>query len=92
MGWPGLNQHHVAGNQACSIGATSGVGLGVENNRTVAICGVAEDLVELDRKPVQMTDMQRAKVRMERVVQKGIVNGEVHRAVLLAPRRGWLSP
>lgn len=56
---------------------TPRVGGAVEYNGTVLVLLGAEDIVELNGKAVQVTDVQRAKVMVESVVEKDVVNGEV---------------
>lgn len=43
--------------------------------------------MELDSKPVQVADVQGAKVVVERVVQKGVVDGEVAGRVFVGDQR-----
>jgi hypothetical protein len=40
--------------------------------------------MEMNRKPVQMAYMEWAKVCMEGIVEKGIIDGEIHGASLFA--------
>lgn len=42
--------------------------------------------MEMDREAVEMTNVQRTKIRMERVIQKGVVHGKIYGAPSLAGR------
>jgi hypothetical protein len=92
VGWPGLNQDHVACHNAGSICAATGIGLAVENNRAVAVGRISQDLVEKHSEAVEMADVQRTEVGMECVVEKGVVNSEVDRGSTLGSRCSWLGP
>lgn len=92
VGWPRLNQDHVACHNASSICAATGISLAVENNRAVAVGRISEDLVEKHSEAVEMADVQRTEVGMECVVEKGIVNGEVDGGSTLGSRCSWLGP
>lgn len=54
---PGLDEDHVAGNQAGRIGTASCIRLRVEYHCTVTVLRLPEDLVELDRKTIQVTNV-----------------------------------
>lgn len=56
---------------------TSRISETVENNGSISVLFGTQNVVELDGKPVQVTDVQRAKVVVERVVQKSVIDGEV---------------
>jgi hypothetical protein len=73
-----LDENHVASDQAGRIRATSRVRPAVEHDGAVAVLRIAEDLVEENGKPVQMTNVKRAKIRVESVVEEGVVYREVH--------------
>lgn len=79
---PGLDEHHVAGNQAGSIRPAPGIRSTPKYNCSVIVGWIAKDLMELNGKSVEVSDVKRAKVVVECVVQKGIVNSEVD----------WLRP
>lgn len=59
----------------------------VEDNGSVSVLLGAQDIVELDSEAVQVANVQRAKVVVERVVQKSVVNGEVARWVSVGHQR-----
>jgi hypothetical protein len=92
VGWPGLDENHVAGHEASGVCAASRIGLTVEDNRAITVGGVSEDLVEKDCESVQVTNVERAEIRMECIVEKGIVNSEVDGRSALGRRGGGLSP
>jgi len=75
---PCLNQHHVARYQACSICSTPWICPAPEYDSSIIVGWIAQDLVEDDGKPVQVTDVQRTEVGMERIVEEGVIDGEVH--------------
>lgn len=84
MRWPGLDENHVASDQASSIGTASRVRLAVKHYRTITVCGVPKDLVEMHRKAVEVTNVVRAKVCMKCIVEQGILYRKVHGAAALA--------
>ena len=77
MRWPSLDEHHIARYQAGSIGTTSCICSAPENNRSIIVCWITKDLVELHREPVEMVDVQWAEVVVKGIVQEGIIDGEV---------------
>jgi len=79
-----LDQNHVASNQACSICTTLRVGLAVEHHRPVTVCRVPENLVEVNRKAIEVTNVVRAKIRMESIIEQAILHCEIDRAASLA--------
>lgn len=79
MGWPSLDQHHIACDETCSICPTSCICATPEDDCAITVGWITEDLVELHGKAVQVTDMQWAEVVVKSVVQKGVINGEVDR-------------
>lgn len=89
---PGLDQNHVTCHEACCIGAATCIGLAVENHRPITVTRIAEDLMEENSEPIQMTDVERPEIGVEGVVQKGVVNREVHRRSPLGGGRGRLGP
>jgi hypothetical protein len=50
-----------------------------EDDCAVFICGIAQNLVQLYCEAVQVTNVQRAKVAMEGIVEQRLVDAEVHR-------------
>ena len=66
---PGLNQNHVASNQACGIRTTPRVCLAVKDHRSVTIGGVSQDLMEMDRKAVEVTNVIGTEIRMKSIVE-----------------------
>ena len=58
---------------------TSGVSSAPEDNGPITVLLSTEDLVELNRKAVQVANVQRPKVVVEGIVEQGVVNGEVAR-------------
>jgi hypothetical protein len=87
-----LDENHVAGHKAGGVCAASRIGLTVEDHRAITVGGVSEDLVEKDGESVQVTNVERAEIRMERIVEKGIVNSKVNRRSALGRRGSGLSP
>lgn len=83
MWWPRLDQDHVAGHQTRGVCSTAGIWLAPEHHWAILVLGIAEDLMKLDRKLVQVADMQRTKVRVECVIYQGIVDSKVYRSLLL---------
>lgn len=69
---------------------TSRVSSAPENNGAVLVLLCAQDVMELDGESVEMADVQRAKIMVESVVQKSIVDGEIAwlRSVRLGGERG----
>lgn len=92
VGRPGLDENHVASHEASGICAASCIGLAVEDNRAIAVGGVSEDLMEKDCKSVQVTNVEGTKVRMEGIIEEGIINSEVDGRSALARRGSGLSP
>lgn len=84
MGWPRLDQDHVASNQAGRVCTASGICPRVEDYCAVIIRGVAEQVMEVDGKAVQMADVEGPEVCVERVVKEGVIDGEIDRAAFLA--------
>lgn len=62
---------------------TPRVRIAPEYYTTILVLLVAQDLVQLHGEAVQMANVQRAKVTVEGVVEESLVNGEVHRRVVL---------
>lgn len=79
-----MDQNHVASNQAGGICTALRVGLAVEHNRPVTVCGVPKNLMEVNRKAIEVTNVVRAKIRMESIVEQGILHCEIDRAASLA--------
>ena len=77
---PRLNKNHIAGDQTGGIGTTPGILPAVQNDRPVAIRRIPQDFVKVDGKSIQMTNMERTKIRMEGVVEECIVNREIYRS------------
>lgn len=50
-----------------------------EHDSFAFILGIAENLVQVDGKAVQVSNVKRTKVGVECIVEKGVVNGEIHR-------------
>lgn len=67
-----------------SVRLTSGVSSAPENNWAVLVFLSTKDVVELDGKAVKVSDVQRAKVVVECIVEESIVNGEVARGLCVA--------
>lgn len=65
---------------------TPWIGSAPEDNGSIFILLGTENLVELERESVQVTDVEWAKVMVEVVVQKGVIDSEVVR--LLVGRLG----
>lgn len=59
------------------MGLTSRIGSAPKDDRAVLVLLGTEDLVELKGEPVQVTDVEWAKVMVEVVVEEGVINGEV---------------
>lgn len=57
---------------------TSRVGAAPENNCAILVGGIPQDLVQLHGKSVEVSNVQRTKIAMERIVQQGLVDAEVH--------------
>ncbi len=74
---PRLDQDHVASDQTGSIGPAPRIGSTPKHHCSIIVCWVTQDLVKLNGEAVEVADMQRSKVGMEGVVEKGVVNGEV---------------
>lgn len=87
-----MDENHVAGHEASGVCAASRIGLTIEDHRAITVGGVSENLVEKDCESVQVTNVERAEIGMERVVEKGIVNSEVDWRSALGRRGGGLSP
>lgn len=66
---------------------TPWVGPTPEHDRTVLVLLSTQNLMKLEGKSVQVTDVERAKVVVEVVVEQGVINGEVVRL----PVAGQLS-
>lgn len=58
---------------------TSGVSSAPEDDGAILVLLGTEDIVELQGEAVQVTDVQRAEVVVESVVEEGVVDGEVVR-------------
>lgn len=82
-----MDQDHVARNQASSIGPTSSIGLTPEDHRPIVVRRVTQYLMEVDSETVQVADVQRAKIGMEGVIKKRVVNGKIYGGLILGPRR-----
>jgi hypothetical protein len=87
-----LDKNHIAGHEASGVCAASRIGFTVEDNRAVTVGGVSEDLMEKDCESVQVTNVERAEIRMESIVEKGIVNSEVDGRSALGRRGSGLCP
>lgn len=74
----GERTHHIARQQAACISPRTAIGPAPKHNDTALVLRVAQDIVQRHGEAVQMTDVQRAKIVVERVVQQGIIDGEVH--------------
>ena len=83
MGRPRLDQDHVASHQTGGVCTASRIGLAPEYYYAIAICGVSEDFVEMNCESIQMANVQWAKVGVESIIEKGVVNGEVHGSLTL---------
>ena len=66
---PGLNQNHVASNQACGIRTTPRVCLAVKDNGPVTIGGVSQNLMEMNREAVEVTNVIGTEIRMKSIVE-----------------------
>lgn len=88
MGGPSLNQNHVARDHASGIGSAPRISPAPEYHRLVIVGWVAENFMKLYCEPVQVTNVQRAKVGMEGIVEQCVINREVDR-VRAASRRSW---
>lgn len=75
-----MDEDHVASNKTCGIGTTPSVRLRVEHHWAITVGRVAQNLMEMDRKPVQMTYVEWTEVCMERVIKQGIIDREIHGA------------
>lgn len=53
---------------------------------SVLVFPVAENFVQLHREAVQMSNVQRSEVAVERIVDERLINAEVHRRLRLARR------
>lgn len=62
-----------------------------ENNRSVLVLLRPENLVELQRKTVEVSNVKRAKVVVEGIVQESVIYGEVERLLPRACLR-WSWP
>lgn len=83
------------GEHAKGKGLTPGIGSAPEHDWSVLVLLGTEDLVELEGKAVEMTDVKRTKVVMEIVVKEGVIDGEVVRLLvcgLLDGLRTMASP
>lgn len=58
---------------------TSRVGVAPENDSSLLVRRIAQNLVQLHSKTVEVADVQRPEIRMEGIVQKGLVDCEVYR-------------
>jgi hypothetical protein len=58
---------------------TPSICLAPENNRLVLVFGRTENIMELDSKPIEMTDVQWSEVVVEGIVQQAVIDGEVVR-------------
>lgn len=74
---PGLNEHHIASYDACNVCSASRVRFGPQNHWTIGIFWVSQDLMKVYRESVQVSDMERAKVCMERIVQEQPIDIEI---------------
>lgn len=74
----GERTHHIARQQAASISPRAAIGPAPKHNNTALVFWVAQDIVQRHGEAVQMANVQRAKIMVERVVQKGVIDGEVH--------------
>jgi hypothetical protein len=79
MRGPRLDHDHVACNETCGICAAARIGFAVENNWTIAVGWVTKNFVEENSEAVQVTDVEWAEISMESIVQKSVINSEVHR-------------
>lgn len=61
---------------------TSRISVTPEYHGSVLVVGVSKHFVKLNGKAVQMTDVERAKVGVEGIVEQGVVDGEVEWWVL----------
>lgn len=69
MWWPGLDKDHVASDQASSIGTTPRVWFAVEDHGAVTVLGITKNLMEVDSKSIQVSNVEWTKIRMEGVVK-----------------------
>lgn len=58
---------------------TPWIGPAPEDYRAVLILLGTQNLMKLERKPVQVADVERAEVMVEVVVEEDVINGEVVR-------------
>ena len=75
---PGLDEDHVASHEACGIRAATRVRFTVKYHCTIAVFGIAQDLMEENGKSVQVPDVKRAKIRVESVVEEGVIHRKIH--------------
>jgi hypothetical protein len=62
-----------------------------EDDCPVLVGRIAQDLVQLDREAVQVTNVKRTKVAMEGIVEQRLVDAEVHGWVCFGPGCGRTS-
>lgn len=84
---PRLDQNHVACDETRAVGTAPRVCFAVKHHSTIPICRISQNLMEVNCKSVQMSNVERTEVGMEGVVQQGIVDREVHRTALFGWRR-----
>lgn len=76
VGWPGLDQDHVACNETGGIRTTPRISLAIEDNRTVTVGGVPKNLVEKHSETIQVADVQRTEICVKGIVEESIINRE----------------
>jgi hypothetical protein len=67
---------------------TPRVGVAPKDDWSALILGVSKHLVQQDGEAVEVTNVQRAKVGVEGIVEQVLVDGEIDRG---ERRRGWGS-
>jgi hypothetical protein len=82
-----LDHHHVACHQASSIGPTPRICSAPEYNCSVVVGWVAEDVMEVNSKPVEMTDVQWTEIGVEGIVEERVIDSEVDWRFVLGPTR-----
>lgn len=84
--------HHIACQQAAGISPRAAIWPAPKHNNAALVFRVAENVVQRHGKTVQVANVKWAEIVVERVVQQGIIDGEVHGLQARRVYNGALAP
>lgn len=84
--------HHIARQQTAGISPRTAIRPAPKHNHTALVLRVAENVMQRHSKTVQVANVQRTEIMVERVIQQGVVDSEVHRLQARRVDDGTLTP